>query len=220
MNFGELKAAIAEDLNRDDLTSVVADFLADRIRYYQREFFFGADQTVTFTTTVGQAAYPFPDSVVNPQLVRMLYYSNWQLLTEVSYSDILALDTNVPSTQSPPDLWAPFGLIIRLYPVPDGVYPIEITGHGKLPIPPRDEVTNWWTTDAAMLLRYATSAQIRAIRLRDFEGAQADILSAERERINLLGETVDRDGQGIFAINWIIAGVSLLGLIHSTFSLL
>lgn len=215
MNYGQLKAAIADDLNRDDLTAVIADFLADRIRYYERDFFFASNQTVTFTTIVGQAAYPFPDSVVNPRLVRMLYYSNWQLLSEVSYSDILAYDTNVPSTQSPPSCWAPFGLLIRLYPVPDGVYPIELTGAGKLPIPPNDSVSNWWTTDGAMLLRYATSAQIRAIRLRDPDGAQVDLIAADRERINLLGETVDRDGRGIFAINWIIAAVSLLGLAHS-----
>jgi hypothetical protein len=202
MNFGQLKAAIASDLNRDDLGSVIADFVEDRIRFYQREFFFGAPQTVTFTTNPGQAAYPFPDSVVNPQLVRMLYYENWQLLSEVAYNDILALDTNVPSTQSPPDLWAPFGLLIRLYPVPDGWYPIEITGHGKLPIPHDDTVTNFWTLDAAMLIRYATAAQIRAVRLRDLDGAQADLVAADRERINLLGETVDRDGRGQFAVNW------------------
>ena len=202
MTLADLRLAIQQDLARDDLTDVVASFLKDRISYYSREYFWTSQQTALFTMAVGTSLYSIPANIISIDRVRLNYGGSWQDVTEQTLEYILTLDTEIPPTQSVPTIWAPNGAQMRFYPTPDATYPVEITGQGFVAAPVLDDDSNFWTEEAGPLIRYATTAQIRLLRLRDRDGFELDMVAVERERQKLFSETAMRQSNDDIQAWW------------------
>ncbi len=204
--LNDLKQACLNDLARgDDLADVVADYITGRIAYYQRYFIYATPQTQFINTVVGQVMYVLPISIIGVKFVRLNYQSVWQFLVPEPYERLLHADVNIPPTQSVPTSWAPYDAMIRLFPAPDRVYQLELTADGRVPAPVDDSDSNFWTIEeggAASMIRYATTGQIRLLRLRDLQGAQADMEMAENERLALCRETTEKVSTGQVQVRW------------------
>lgn len=78
MQFSDLQAQIAANLEqRTDLQQVIFNYVANRVQYWQRFFFYSSDVTDTsVTTTPGQYFYNLPNSMRSVLQIRLLIPGN------------------------------------------------------------------------------------------------------------------------------------------------
>jgi len=202
MTFDELKQVIINDLNRDDLTDVVADYVEDAIRHWQRTFFFKTDVVESLDTVPGQVFYDIPDTMMGITYMRLDLSGVWQWMSKVEYRSLLGLDNLVNPVRSVPNLWAPFDNKFRIFTAPDQIYQLELTGNGKIAIPTTGDSTNFWTEDGAPLIRRTTLAEIYRRRVKDFEKAAECDRDAQSYLMQLRKETINKSTMRQFSPWW------------------
>ena len=170
-----MKARIADELSRDDLTSQIAYAIGDAVAAYEDErFFFNESRGLTFPTVIDQEFYTESDAADIANLVKIDYVSlltgdqPFQLLP-MRPSEIEFLSTNGTSTGQP-NWFLLYDESIRLYPVPDAVYTVRIAGVLKTAAPATDaEASNPWMTKAERLIRSRAKLELALHVLKDIE---------------------------------------------------
>lgn len=183
-----LQRQVADELgNRIDLLSPLSDSnltlspiqnaIQSAIAKWEREpFYFNEYYDTAFFTTVsstefyGVAAAPAIATVVNIERLHILIASRryslvprrWVYLQDVSIS---------PSTTGKPTDYAYFASQIRLYPIPDGAYPVTITGTKQFTALSADGDANVWTQDGYDLIRAEAKLILAQEVLHDSEMA-------------------------------------------------
>lgn len=194
LTYAQVKSAIADRLNRDDLTTVIADFAADRIEYYQKECFYaGRVLNGSISTVVGTKNYSFPTGWEQVVTIRILNGSTWIELIQKSYDELQEMDSLQPSVQSLPAYWAPFADQFYVFPAPNAIYSLELT-MDLPPNPPADAASNFWTGDAQTLVIEGTCAEICATYLNDPVREARHRPLEERELISLSSKTIRARG--------------------------
>lgn len=165
MNWGELQSAVQFRLNRPDLPDAfILEMLQERIDFYGPSIFYPAEITdYSIITSPGQFFYPLPSGTQKVNFVRVLYGGIWIPVGLADhYSDILFNDPlQPPFTSLPVTLAAVYGKLLRLFPTPDGQYPVELTMDSTIAAPTSDaDTTSFWVTDGRMLLINATCLEI------------------------------------------------------------
>lgn len=202
--LGELKARIADDLVRSDLTTQIAAEINDGITKFQRRrFWFNETRDETFSTVVGQYIYDYTDLASITDLIEVdaLYSTVSSYVRQLRPVPPEELETlgGTNALTGEPTSWCYFAQSIRLYPVPNGVYSMRIQGQIRKAGPTDDNDTtyNVWTYEAFELLRCYAKRQIAMHTLRDLEMV-AIMNDAVKSQINdLLAETSKRNGTGI-----------------------
>lgn len=168
--YGTLQKVVADELgDRQDLLlplsdsgltlSPIKNAVQTAIAKWEREpFYFNEvyDQNL-FSTVIGQEFYTTADAALlasSPKILRFhilisanrypLFPRSWQYLEEIS--------TN-PQVKGQPTDYAYFAEQVRLYPIPDGVYPITVSANQRLANLVDDDDMNVWTQDAYDLIR-------------------------------------------------------------------
>lgn len=200
--YKDLKQAVINDLRRDDLTDAVIDTIESCIRRYQRDFTYATPVTETMTLVVGQALYPVPGDLVSIQWIRLNNANVWQFMDEVEYKLMLLMDVNIPAVVSIPTLWAKYDAMFRVFQAPDKPYQIELTGNGKVPIPADDNTSNFWTTQASDMIRFAAEAQLYLTLIKDSDSYERCAKAAEDHRISLVRETIEKSCVGLIQAWW------------------
>lgn len=178
-----LQQQVADELgDRQDLLTPLADSslalspiqnaIQTAIAKWEREpFYFNeyyadavAHPTWTFTTVSGTEFYTTSGDAAGTQTGNLLANSpylarihvtvsnNRYMLTSRTWAYIENISTN-PSTIGQPVDYAYFGETLRLYPIPDGAYPVSLTSIPRFAALSADADTNCWTTDAYDLIR-------------------------------------------------------------------
>ena len=154
-----MKARIASDLVRDDLATEIATSIEDAIDAFRTtRFWFNELNDNSFSTVAAQAFYGATDD----EDVSEYFEIDSLLLTTgsganrwLTKSDPLELDwiTDTSGANGEPNRWAAYNGGIRLYPVPDAVYTVRMTGGYEFPSPASDaEADNVWMTTARALI--------------------------------------------------------------------
>jgi hypothetical protein len=153
-----MKARIADELARSDLTTMIAYAIDDAIAAYQsRRFFFNELREVLFTTADGQEWYDFSDSEYIPDLmaidsIRVAIDSNFWELCRKTPDELES--TEVSPAEGQPTSYTYYNQQIRLYPIPNDTWDVTVSAHIKLAAPVSDDETyNAWMTDAERLIR-------------------------------------------------------------------
>lgn len=172
-----MKARIADDLARPDLTNQIADAINDAIAHYQStRFFFNETRTSTFSTVPAQFLYTATDS---PDIPNMFEFDDVQIsVTGNVYSldrdDATVLEDMIGSTGSSGDplswAWADQGML--LYPIPNAIRTIRLIGGIKKAAPTDDTAGNVWMTEAFELIRCRAKLLLAAHVIRDQALAQ------------------------------------------------
>lgn len=167
-----LQRAIADELgNRTDLLSPLSDSnlslspiqnaIQSAVSKWEREPFYFLEtydhDTPLFTTVAGREFYTAAD---DPDIATSPYITTLHVLlsaircpiTKRSWQYIEDQSTN-PAARGQPYDWAYFAQQIRLYPIPDGAYPIRATRTARITELSADGDTNVWTTAAYDLIR-------------------------------------------------------------------
>lgn len=200
MTFAQLKALIADDLMRSDLTTQINQAVLDAVEDEERSRFYFNERrdTPAFTTVAGQEIYTASDDA---DIATIVHIDSLVLIRDsVAQPPMTARTENWINERGDDVTGAPtaFSYLakrIRLYPIPDAAYQVYMTGQIRLAALSADGDTNAWTTDAQQLIRAAAKAKLYRDVIQDFDRAERMTVEAMRQRAFLLGETTNRGGR-------------------------
>lgn len=140
----DLKAAIADFLNRDDLASVIPTFVslveADlnrSVRHWRMEN--------RATAPVSTQYSAIPSDFLEP--IRLhLETTDYRLLTPTSSQDLQLRRSAGRDVAARPEYYALTQGEIELYPTPDDTYDLEMNYYARIPALVNDPDTNWVLT--------------------------------------------------------------------------
>ena len=123
-NYSELKAAIADWLNRSDLTDSIPDFIVLAEARHKRDFKIRRMETrVTASTVADSEFYSLPDNYVAMRNIQL----NTDPKTPLEYLTPEQMDRiYAGSAKGKPRAFSIIGNNIQLRPTPDSAYQIEI----------------------------------------------------------------------------------------------
>jgi len=174
-----MKARIASELRRSNITSQIASAIATAVEVYQDErWHFNERRDVTFPTVASQDFYTSADSASIPLLIKLDYANVYvggtaYTLVPQSPAAMEELSDSATNTGQPSEyVW--YGDSLRLYPVPDDVYTIRLAGVFIAAAPATDdEADNPWMTKAERLIRSRAKLELAIHVLQDQELAAA-----------------------------------------------
>lgn len=197
-----LKARIANDLARPDLTNEIASAIEDAIAHYaSTRFYFNETRTSTFSTVAAQSLYTSADSADIPL---MFEFDDVQItVTGNVYSldrdDATVLEQLIGSTgaaRGDPLSWAWADQGMLLYPVPNAIRTIRLIGGIKKAAPTDDTAGNVWMVEGFELIRSHAKLLLAAHTIRDAALAQVMSDAALGARTRLERETSSKRATG------------------------
>ena len=144
-NFGTLKTAIADTLNRDDLTSVIPTFVSLAQAQFNRKIR-SHRQITRGSLTIDAQFEALPADWL--ETIRITMDANpIRVLTQISMDDLTRYRTAIDNTTDAPVYFAHNGTDIELFPTPSTSYTGEITYYAKVTALSADADTNWLLTN-------------------------------------------------------------------------
>ena len=141
--YTELKASIADFLNRDDLTSVIPDFISlaeaqmeREIRHYSME--------KRSTAEIDSRYSEIPSDFLEP--IRFHIEERSTRLELISLDDMLELRQNTNDAGGIPTNYAISGGAIEVYPTPDATYNGELLYYASIDKLSGSNASNWILT--------------------------------------------------------------------------
>jgi hypothetical protein len=175
-----MKDRIADEINRSDLTTQIGYAIKSAIKVYDKNrFWFNESRSFTFSTVDGQEFYTSSDNANIPNLLAIdtvqiaVASTDKYLLERVSYEQMEAVSSNGTTDEGQPTWFCYFGKQLRLYPIPDAVYTIRVSGHWALDDLSATADTNAWMTDGEILIRSRAKRELYTHVIRDADGAAA-----------------------------------------------
>ena len=144
-NFGTLKTAIADTLNRDDLTSVIPQFVSLAQAQFNRKIR-SHRQITRGSLTIDAQFEALPTDWLETIRITM-DASPIRVLTQISMDDLTRYRTAIDNTTDAPVYFAHNGTDIELFPTPSTSYTGEITYYAKVTALSADADTNWLLTN-------------------------------------------------------------------------
>ena len=155
-NYSELQTAVANWLNRSDLTTYIPDFIAlgeVRInRDISKMNLVGLEKRATADLTAGDAYLGSPTGILVIKSVKVSGSPN--VVLKYMTPDALSETYNSTATAKP-RAYTIVGDEIKFGPIPDSAYTVEITYTSKETALSDGNTSNWFTANAPDLLLYA-----------------------------------------------------------------
>jgi hypothetical protein len=193
-----LKAKIADDLARSDLTTQIATAITSAITYYQpQRFFFTETRASTFLTVVEQSIYDVDDDADIPLFLELdgmtFRDSSGQSYNLPRIDPVemeLLLDGNANIAR--PYCYAYYESSFRFYPVPDAVYTMRPLGVIEKAAPAADDTAgNVWMVHGYELIRCHAKADLYTNVVRERDKVQ-DMQEREVMELNRLRNKTTR----------------------------
>lgn len=160
--LADMKARIALELTRSDITAQIADAITTAIRAYQQDRFrFNEPSLVaapTFATVAARSSYTSADNANIGTLyaIDLLTFADaGGNVFEIRRDDSLDVRLlNFPNFTGQPEGFTYRGNTLTLYPVPNQVWTVTIDGLTYVAAPATDvEASNPWMNDAERMIR-------------------------------------------------------------------
>ncbi len=199
-----MKAEVADDLARTDLTSQIATAITAAITFYkQTRFWFNETRSTTFATVDGQSTYTVSDSASIPlwfafdRVLLIDSSSEVHPLYRIDPGEMDFLITGATPTEGQPFDWTYFEKSFRFYPVPDAVYTIRPVGAIEKAAPASDgEASNVWMVEGFQLIKFRAKAQLYRNVIRQLDKAADMDMEEQKELVRLRSAGGKRVGTG------------------------
>ena len=187
--YANLKTAIADWLDRSDLTDRIPDFIALAEARLNRELRIRPMEVrSTLTLTAGQRYFALPGGYLQMRNIQL----NTNPVTPLEYITPEMLDRLYGSnTSGKPKAYSLIGDEIQLAPIPDTDYTLEVAYYEKFTPLSTDVTTNWLTENAPDVLLYG--ARIEAEPFIKNDERMPLWLNAYKEAIDKIQKADDRD---------------------------
>ncbi len=151
-NYGELKAAIADLLDRDDLTSQIPDFIAELEARASREVKLRnrrMEATTALTFTGDETTLPTDFLEARTVVWQSTPRSRLEYLTPSNFEDTYTTDTpGIPIN------FTIFGETLKVGPFPNSAVGVEMRYYQRVPALVADTDTNWLLTHHPDIYKY------------------------------------------------------------------
>lgn len=154
-NYAELKAAVADFLNRDDLTSVIPNFIAlaeadiaRKVRHWR--------QHKRVSTDVDQRYEHLPTDFLEVIRIQLDDYSQ---LRPISSDEMAQMRSKYNNTAGTPKFYYLTANQLEFYPSPDQTYSISMLYSARVPNLSDTDDTNWLLTQNPDILLYGSLVQ-------------------------------------------------------------
>lgn len=196
--LGDLRARVADELLKRNLTSQIASHIAKAVEFYAgRRFWFNTGQMVGTPTSVdgdGYIALPTGTRLIDQIRIGSIFL---EPRPAAIIDDWLA---NTPATAPEPYDYAISGDRLRLYPTPSGPVSIVVVGtFDVLPLMTATadaSVSNAWTNEGADLITARARMTLYRDVLRDAEGVAMAKDAIREASADLDMKTLRRIGSG------------------------
>lgn len=161
-----LKARIASELNRTDLTATIADQIPRAIEFYASRRFWFNEATGSATTTAGQSTVAAPDGL---RLLDALFITIGGQKLELDEESPAVIEDWLGSNagEGQPTDFAKVGSSFKLYRTPNDAYTLTAVGVFDLAGFETDADSNAWTTEAEDLIAYHVVDRIARTKARN-----------------------------------------------------
>lgn len=198
-----LKARIADDLDRTDLSSQIGDAITDAIEHYKTtRFYFNETRSSTFATVAAQSRYTVADDADIPLWFDLdtVFISNGSREFELEPYDPVQMEYLLGQTSpgsGQPYAFAYYDSGFWLYSVPDGIYTVRPMGAIEKAAPATDgETGNVWMTEAFELIRCRAKAYLAGHVISDDALAMKMTLAEKSALERLQRKTSNRLSSG------------------------
>ena len=195
-NYTELKASIADFLNRSDLTSIIPDFITmaeasinREVRHYEMENRATAELSGQYLDR--------PNDWVETIRIHLTGSGtrNLQLLSSASMAD---KRQGAENTTGEPKYYSHVERAFEVFPTADGTYNVELYYYQKIPALSASNATNWLLTDHPDVYLYGSLMHSAPYLAEDERiGVWAQMYSAAVNRVNQSGEDATNSGSGL-----------------------
>lgn len=144
-NYGTLKAAIADTLNRQDLTAAIPTFIGLAEARFNRELRTWRQETRSTAQLDAQYSVLPPD-FLQPIRLQILGEQSGEV-SPISTAQMLQMRAIRADLAGCPAHYAVTAQGLELFPTPDATYDASLVYYAKVPALSTDESTNWLSTD-------------------------------------------------------------------------
>lgn len=195
-SYANLKTAIADFLNRDDLTAVIPDFitLAEAqiyrdIRHYEMEN--------RATAQLDSQYLARPTDWLETIRIHLTTSGtrNLQLLSGASMAD---KRQGIENATGEPKFYRHAERAFEVFPTPDGTYNVEILYYQKIPALSDTNTSNWLLSEAPDVYLYGSLLHSSPYLAEDSRvGVWAQLYSAAVSKVNGAGDAASMSGSGL-----------------------
>ncbi|MCS5550597.1 MAG: hypothetical protein NZ811_03660 [Gammaproteobacteria bacterium] len=153
-NYTEIKTAVAEWLDRSDLTANIPDFISLAEARINRDLRVRSMETrAKLSTVAGKKYYNLPPGYLQMRNIQL----NTNPTTPMEFISLEMLDRLYGSdAQGKPTAYSIVGDELQISPLPDGVYDLEVAYYKKFDSLSSTLTSNWLTRNAPDLLLYGS----------------------------------------------------------------
>lgn len=178
--LGYLKDKIADQIARADLTTQIAETVNDAIIFYQpHRFIFSEGRDTSLSTVSGQEFYGVADDALlgSGGLFEFDYITvtigTAQFDLPRVQPERIELLSQSGTQMGQPQCYSYYNYQMRLYPVPNVVYPLTIAAHQRIAPPAADDTAgNPWMVDGERLIRGRAKYELALNYTSDLDEAQ------------------------------------------------
>lgn len=201
-DLASLKARIADELNRSDLTSQIASAIPRAIEKYARERFDFNEGRSTATTVADNQYVDFPDGLRVVDGVYATVGGYTYDLRRVEFDEMEYWHGASNTKGQPLDYTLRKGQL-RIYPTPNDAYTLTITGIYDEPALSADTDTNAWCTGLAEdVINYRVQYLMYRDILKDRESMIEARLAEQEALRELRGESELLTSDGKVSAGW------------------
>lgn len=202
--YAQLQSRIADELggrtellspSTGEVLSPIQLAIQDAIGFWDNErFYFNEYRTAgAFNTVVGQEFYTSADwaditTIQHIDKLSVLISGNRYFMVgrTAQYMEDISMN---PSWSGQPVDYGYYNYQLRFYPIPNGVYPVNVLGTKLFAALANANDTNVWTTDGEQLIRLTAKQYLYRDTILDDEKAAAMEAGAQKQFASLKGET-------------------------------
>lgn len=172
--LSEMRARIADDLDRSDLSSQIDTAINRAIKHYRYKNFWFTQSSGSFVTVASQKAYGtgdgLPSDILEIDYVEISINDTDYRLSPRSYAYIEEVDPSIYTGD--PDDYAWYQNKMYLYPVPDASYTVTVSYSKSYDELATDAATNDFTTDAEELIEARARWWLYSRVIKDYDSSQ------------------------------------------------
>ena len=170
--YGAMIDRIADELKRSDLTSQIRLAIKSAIQNYENETFYFNETRQTIDTVDGKEYYGLPTNFQGLNTLTLTTNSYTYLLQPRTFEWIEEHQTNDNYKSRPTD-WAIFAQQLRLFPIPNDSYRIEMSGIKRFDELSATSDTNAFMVDGEEVIRYRAKKDVLINIIQGPESIQA-----------------------------------------------
>ena len=207
MTYGTMQARIADEMNRTDLTAAIQSAIQSAIRYHSGTRFWWNEARATTAdgfgpTVAGTEWYDLPTDFEVFDTLSASVNGDTYLLEQIpaDYGEQIQVDAAFHTGQ--PWKFSIYRGQVRLYPVPNGAFPLILSYVKSLATLSADGDTNAWMTHGEELIRLRAKADLYINYLENPGMAQAMDFAEQRVLGRLKSRTLSRMAGGLRPTSW------------------